>query len=150
MRIELKYLEHNTAQAEAERQSLQKTKPNKQKKRNLICLLLLVSIVSANAIYGLCTLEKGTPIWEAISTDNVIHKLWEKDTLNFRRSKNGLINGILFSKDNPLALINNVLVHEGVVIDGVRVVQITPHKIRFEKNGKVWMQAVLEKPHSVW
>jgi len=150
MRIELKYMEHSAAQEEAERQSLQEIKANKQKKRHLMCLIMLVCLVAVNALYGLCTLKHYTPTWKVIVSDNIICKLWKKYPAKSSQPKNGLINGIMFSKDNPLALIDNELVHQGDVIDGVKVVQIGPRAIQFEKSGKVWFQGVFEKPDSAW
>jgi len=142
--------EKNIISAELESQSVQKTTTKKQKKRHLVCLLLLAEIIVLNAVYGLSTAEKGTPVWETLFTDNVIYKLWKKYPLNSKQPKKGVINGILFSEDNPVALINNELFHEGDVVDGVLVVQITPRRIQFKKDGKIWEQAVLEKPNSAW
>ncbi len=150
MRIELKYTEQSAIQEQEERQALEKIKKDKQKKRHLMCLIMLVCLVAINALYGLCTLKHYTPTWKVIISDNIISTLWKKYPAKESRPKNGLINGIMFSKENPLALIDNELVHQGDVVEGVKVVQIGPRAVQFEKNGQVWFQGVFEKPNSAW
>jgi hypothetical protein len=50
------------------------------------------------------------------------------------------LTGILYSQDNPAAVIDNKIVHEGDVIDGVKVVKIHKSAVEFEKNGAKWTQ----------
>jgi len=50
------------------------------------------------------------------------------------------LTGILYSEDNPAAVIGNKIVHEGDVVDGVKVVKIHKSAVEFEKNGVKWTQ----------
>jgi tetratricopeptide (TPR) repeat protein/uncharacterized RDD family membrane protein YckC len=62
----------------------------------------------------------------------------------------GQVSGILWSEDNPSAIIGTIIVHEGDTISGVKVVKIRKGAVEFEKNGKNWMQGVGETPASYW
>ena len=124
--------------------------PMKTRRRHLFCLLLLANIIVLNVLYGTCTAEKDTPIWKIVTTDNLICKLWRKYPLISKSPQKGMVNGILFNDRNSAALINKELVHEGDAISGVKIIQICPRKIKFEKNGKIWTQGVQEKPNAVW
>ncbi len=152
----LKYLAHDIKSPRVKVIVPQTSSSNKQtalakaQRRRLFCLLLLANIIVLNAVYGLSTAEKNTPIWEAITTDNLIYKLWTKYPLTSKSPQKGIVNGILFDEENPAALIDNQLVHEGDTIGGVNVVRISPEKIQFEKNGRVWTQRVQEKSIAAW
>jgi hypothetical protein len=50
------------------------------------------------------------------------------------------IKGILYSEDNPSALIGETIVAEGDIIDGVKVVKINRDTVEFEKDGEKWTQ----------
>lgn len=54
------------------------------------------------------------------------------------------VNGIVFSEDNPTALIGRQIVHEGDTVDDVSVIKVHKDKIEFAKNGRKWTQAVGE------
>lgn len=152
----LKYLIQDNLSAKAEitvpqiPSSPAQTTHIKAKRRHLICFLLLAIIIAWNALYGFCTAEKDKPIWDVVATDNLIYKLWKKHPPNSKSPQKGAIIGILFNKAAPTALINNSLVHEGDTIGGVKVVQIGPRKIQFEKDGKMWVQGVGGKPNALW
>jgi len=62
----------------------------------------------------------------------------------------GVVTGILYSKDDPSAVIDGQIVHEGDTIHGAEVVKIHRDKIEFEKSRKKWMQKVQEKPKAFW
>ena len=145
----LKYLDQNINLEETET-VVPQTVSKKAKKRQIFCLLLLANIIVWNALYGICTAEKDKPIWEVVTTDNLIYKLWQKYPLISKSSCKGMVTGILFNETNPLALINNKLVHEGDTIDSIKIVKINPKKIKFEKNGLMWTQKILETPNVVW
>ncbi len=57
-----------------------------------------------------------------------------------------LVNGILYSEDEPSAVIGNRIVHEGDALRGINIVKIYKDKVEFEKNGKRWTQAVEKVP----
>jgi len=61
-----------------------------------------------------------------------------------------VVSGILYSDDNPSALIGRALVHEGDSIDSVDVVRIGQSFVEFEKAGRRWSQAVGEEASRHW
>jgi type II secretory pathway component PulC len=50
------------------------------------------------------------------------------------------LKGILYSEDNPSALIGETIVAEGDIINGVKVVKINKDTVEFEKDGEKWTQ----------
>ena len=58
----------------------------------------------------------------------------------------GLITGIVYSEQNASAIIDGKIVHKQDSIHGVKVVDIQPGNVKFEKNGRVWRQKVRETP----
>jgi hypothetical protein len=52
------------------------------------------------------------------------------------------IKGILYSKENPSAIIGTEIVYEGDKVSGATVIKINQDSIEFEKNGKTWTQKV--------
>jgi len=53
-----------------------------------------------------------------------------------------IVKGILYSEDNPSAVIGGRIVHEGDKIRGVSVIKISKDSVEFEVNGKRWTQKV--------
>jgi hypothetical protein len=119
----------------------------RNKRRALICFLLLVYIIVANIGYNLWAKGKSASIWKLL-TANVISDLWttRKNVL----IEHGTVTGISHCRGNSWALINHELVREGDIINGVRVVKINKRSVEFEKNGERWMQKVQANPNSVW
>ena len=62
----------------------------------------------------------------------------------------GTVNGIVYEKNKPVAVIDNNIVCEGAIIHRVRVVKIYKDKVEFEKNGNKWTQQVKQRPNLVW
>ena len=56
----------------------------------------------------------------------------------------GRVSSIAYSESHALAFINDKMVSEGGVIDGVTVFKIYEDTVEFEKNGKRWTQKVGE------
>ncbi len=56
-----------------------------------------------------------------------------------------IVKGVLYSKDNPSAIIGSQIVHEGDEVSGATVVKINEDSIEFEMNGKRWIQEVQRK-----
>jgi len=52
------------------------------------------------------------------------------------------VKGILFSNDNPSAVIGTRIAHVGDIIAGATVVKIGKKTVEFEKNGETWTKAV--------
>lgn len=122
-------------------------KQMRTKRRALICLLLLAYMIVANTGYNLWVAEANTPVWELL-TASVVYDLWTpgKNTT----TEAGAVMGILYSKENPCALINHKLVYEGETTNGIKVIKIDRRKVEFEKNGKRWTQTVLTNPNPTW
>ena len=150
----LKYLQQNYKSMDSEvigpEVSSTEMVSKKSRKTHVICLWFLANIIVWNAVYGLYTAEKDTPLWKTIVTDNLISKLWDKYPLVSKSPQNGMVIGILFNETESSALVNDELVHEGDSIGSIKVVQIDKEKIYFEKNGKMWAQQVRERPHKAW
>ena len=59
------------------------------------------------------------------------------------QSEGGLVvRGILFSRDNPSAVVGTEVVHEGDKVLGATIVRINKDSVEFEKNGERWSQRV--------
>jgi len=56
-----------------------------------------------------------------------------------------VVKGILYSKDNPAAIVDNELVHVGDTVRGATVMEITKNGVIFKKAGKSWDQNVQPK-----
>ncbi len=52
------------------------------------------------------------------------------------------VTGVIWSDDNPLAIIGSEVVGEGQVVSGVTVVNINKDSVELEKDGKRWTQKV--------
>lgn len=55
---------------------------------------------------------------------------------------NLIVKGIVYSKNNPSAVIGNQIVHEGETVLGATVVKINKDSVELEMNGKRWTQKV--------
>ena len=53
-----------------------------------------------------------------------------------------IVKGIVYSKNNPSAVIGNQIVHEGEKVFGATVVKINKDSVELEMNGKRWTQKV--------
>jgi len=53
-----------------------------------------------------------------------------------------IVKGIVYSKNNPSAVIGNQIVHEGEKVSGATIVKINKDSVEFEMNGKRWTQKV--------
>jgi len=66
----------------------------------------------------------------------------------------GLIRGIVYSGDNPSALIGDRTVHKGDTIGSVTIVRIYTDRVVFEKQGTestiIWTQKIGEAPEANW
>ena len=62
----------------------------------------------------------------------------------------GLISGIAYSENRATVFINDKMMSEGGVVDGVTVFKIRADTVEFEKNGKRWTQKAGEQPASWW
>lgn len=53
-----------------------------------------------------------------------------------------IVKGIVYSEDNPSAIIGTEIVYEGSKVSGATVVKINKDSVEFEINGKRWTQKV--------
>lgn len=53
-----------------------------------------------------------------------------------------IVKGIVYSKDNPSAVIGDEIVYEGDIVSGITIVKINRDSVEFEKDGKKWTQKV--------
>ncbi|MHC4132262.1 MAG: hypothetical protein ACYSSP_07200 [Planctomycetota bacterium] len=53
-----------------------------------------------------------------------------------------VVRGILFSQDNPSALIAEDIVHEGDQVFGATIMKINKDNVQFERDGQTWTQKV--------
>ena len=53
-----------------------------------------------------------------------------------------VVTGILYSLDNPAAIVDTQVVHEGQQISGATVEKIDKDGVQFERNGRRWKQTV--------
>jgi type II secretory pathway component PulC len=52
------------------------------------------------------------------------------------------VKGIVYSEDNPSAIIGNEILHEGDKVSGATIVKINKNSVEFEMNGKKWSEKV--------
>jgi hypothetical protein len=53
-----------------------------------------------------------------------------------------IVKGIVYSEDNPSAVIGDQIVHQGDKILDVAITKINENSVEFEANSKKWMQNV--------
>lgn len=73
-----------------------------------------------------------------------------KTSSELPESKYGIVTGILYSQDNPVAIIAGEILHEGDTVENVKLVKIYTDQVEFERKGKRWMQDVNEEPNKNW
>lgn len=54
------------------------------------------------------------------------------------------LTGIIYDKESPVAVINDIIVHEGEEIEGAKVLEIRSDSVVFEKEGKTYTLKLLE------
>ncbi len=52
------------------------------------------------------------------------------------------LTGIFFSEDNPMAIVDGKIVHEGDMAGPVKVLEIHKDKVVFEDSGRTWTQTL--------
>ena len=73
------------------------------------------------------------------------------NTAEKKKQPENVVTGILYSDDNPAALLNEKIVHVGDEFeDEIKITRISPDSVEFEKDDKTWSQAVGQKPHKNW
>ena len=73
------------------------------------------------------------------------------NTARKKKQPKNVVIGILYSDDNPAAVLNGKIVHVGDEFeDEIKITRISPDRVEFEKDDKTWSQAVGQKPHKNW
>ena len=73
-------------------------------------------------------------------------KLEQEQAVEIWPAEMGIVTGILYSEEDPSAVIDKNIVHEGDSVHGVKIVKIYKEEVEFEKAGKRWVQKVQEEP----
>ena len=106
---------------------LEEPEPKKSKFGSKVMLFVLVLVIIAGAAYHFIG--------------------WQADTESAVAPTRLLMTGILYSDENPAAIVENKIVHEGDIVDSVRIVKIHKDKVEFEKDSCRWsQQAEMLKP----
>ena len=103
-----------------------------RKGKSKIWLLAVILVIALMAGRRICRIKKNVAM------------------CNPSTSKHGMVTAIIHAEENPSALINLKIVHEGDTIDDVKVVQIQKNEVHFEKNANRWTQRVDEQPNHAW
>lgn len=72
------------------------------------------------------------------------------ESKNGEQTEEGIVTAILYSEENPSAVIDNRIVHQGDIIKDITVVRINKNNVEFEKDGTVWTQRVRQRPNPAW
>ena len=107
----------------------------------VVVLGVCVAIAAGIGYYFLAR-AKGSPAPKTLAGKVVISPKEVVVSLNRSvfASKEVALKGILYSEDNPLAIIDGKIVKEGAIIDGIKVVKIHKDRVEFEKDGEKWTQ----------
>lgn len=62
----------------------------------------------------------------------------------------GVVTGIVYSDEQPLALVDGQIVHKGDSVHGAKVVEILPQTVEFEKDDTRWKQRVRQSADPCW
>lgn len=62
----------------------------------------------------------------------------------------GVVTGIVYSDEQPLALVDGQVVHKGDSVHGAKVVEILPQTVEFEKDDTRWKQRVRQSANPTW
>jgi hypothetical protein len=100
-----------------------------------VVALGVCAAIAAGIGYYFLSRAKGSPAPKALAGKVVVSL---KDVVV--STKEVALKGILYSEDNPSALIGETIVREGDIIDGVKVVKINKDTVEFEKDGEKWTQ----------
>jgi len=64
--------------------------------------------------------------------------------------KTSVVTAIVYNEENPSAVIGDKIVHQGDIINGVKVVGIYRDRVEFDRNGTKWSQNIREMPAKGW
>lgn len=67
---------------------------------------------------------------------------WSTANAAVVKDKDISLTGIFYSQDNPMAIVDGQIVHEGDTIGDVKVFKINKDKVEFQKSGRTWSQSM--------
>jgi hypothetical protein len=85
-----------------------------------------------------------------VQLPNLEKKLKEQVLNPIEPKQEGVVTGIVYSKDKPAAIVGSQVVHPGEKIGKVRITAISPDSVEFEKGKKKWTQQIGEEPGAGW
>jgi len=91
---------------------------------NLLLLIFLVCLLTNKDVLT----NRGIRIWRALIP------AWQAEPR--------MVTGIMYSQDNPSAVVRGQVVHEGEQIDGYTVIRIGPQEVECEKDGQHFIEKV--------
>jgi hypothetical protein len=62
----------------------------------------------------------------------------------------GIVTGIIYSSDEPIAIIDDSVVRQTETINGAKVIKIHTDRVEFEKKGRTWTQHIREVQENHW
>ena len=77
-------------------------------------------------------------------------RLGENVAITTREATHGVVGGIVYTKDNPSAIIDSKLLKEGQMIHGVKIIKIHKAVVEFEKDSQRWTQKTGETADLFW
>jgi len=107
---------------------IQEQMQKKKKPYLLRALLLVYAIVVVISIVYL--------FWPSVKGS----RLTEKASALLNRDVS--LTGIIYSEDNPMAIVNSKIVNEGDVVGEVKVVKIHKDSVELERSGRRWSQSL--------
>ena len=77
-------------------------------------------------------------------------RLKENVATTKREATHGVVGGIVYTKENPSAIIDSKLLKEGETIHGVKIIKIHEAAVEFEKDSQSWTQKTGETADTFW
>jgi hypothetical protein len=77
-------------------------------------------------------------------------RLKENVATTKREATHGVVGGIVYTEENPSAIIDSKLLKEGQMIHGVKIIKIHEGGVEFEKDSQRWTQKTGETADLFW
>jgi hypothetical protein len=78
------------------------------------------------------------------------HFRMARKDIDLLMDKTGVVTAIVYNEENSSAVIGDKIVHQGDIINGVKVVGIYRDRVEFDKDGTKWAQKIRERPAKGW
>lgn len=106
--------------------------------------------ILADSQWRALRLERQKKFAHTIGTEKLRKRLTANLTAIKPKTTNGVVAGIIYSEDNPIAVIDGTVVRKNEKIHGVKIAAIFADKVEFEKDGKTWTQQVRQILEENW